>query len=128
MMHRARRALVIDRTGWICRVRAFAGEYGMVFPTGVAKFRKGVANWLANEGNGLSGGAVTTLRELLTQLDDKEARVSEYDAFAGTTGRRSACLGFVSQIDYGSKLPHSLRWRFVRCVNRCASLAPFGFA
>jgi transposase len=80
MMHRARKALVIDRMGLICRVRAFAGEYGMVFPTGVAKFRKGVADWLANEGNGLSGGAVTTLRELLAQLDDKEMRVSEYDA------------------------------------------------
>ena len=26
------------------------------------------------------------------------------------------------------KLPHSLHCRFVRCVNRCALLAPFGFA
>lgn len=79
MMHRARRALMIERTGLICRIRAFAGEYGKVFATGVAKFRKAIVDWLGDERNGLSGRALGTLRQLLTQLDGIEEHLAKYD-------------------------------------------------
>lgn len=79
MLHRAREALMSERRGMICRVRAFAGEYGKVFPSGVGKFRKGITDWLGDDDNGLSGQALQTLRELLGQLDDKERRLEEYD-------------------------------------------------
>ena len=80
MLHRARQALMVERTALICRVRAFAGEYGKVFATGVAKFRKAITDWLGDDDNGLSGHAIETLRELLEQLDDREARIASYEA------------------------------------------------
>jgi len=81
MLHRARQALLSERNGVICRIRAFAGEYGKVFPLSVSKFRKGIAEWLGDDAeNGLSGNAVQTLRELLEQLDEKEKRQDAYDA------------------------------------------------
>ena len=80
MLHRARQALMQERTAMICRMRAFAGEYGQVFAVGVAKFQSGFDAWLANEKNGLSGSAIATLTELKTQLDDKDARIAVYDA------------------------------------------------
>lgn len=79
MLHRARQALMVERTAMICRIRAFAGEYGQVFPLGVAKFRSGLRAWLADDGNGLSGSALETFRELIEQLDDKEKRIDAYD-------------------------------------------------
>ena len=80
MLHRARQALMQERTAMICRIRAFAGEYGQVFAVGVARFERGLAAWLADEENGLSGSAQTTFAELTAQLADKEARIAVYDA------------------------------------------------
>ncbi len=79
MLHRARQALVREHRGLICRIRAFAGEYGMVFPLGVAKFRKGIAAWLGDENNCLSGRALNALRQLLTQLDRIDEDLDYYD-------------------------------------------------
>ena len=80
MLHRARQALQVERKGVICRLRAFAGEYGKVFPVGVSKFRKAIVDWLGQACNGLSGSATQTLQELLEQLDDREKRLVSYDA------------------------------------------------
>jgi transposase len=80
MLHRARQALVAERNGVICRLRAFAGEYGKVFPISASKFRKGIADWLGNAENGLSEQAMGTLLELLEQLNEKEKRQAGYDA------------------------------------------------
>ena len=80
MLHRARQALMQERTAMICRIRAFACEYGQVFAVGVAKFLKGVTAWLAEIENGLSGSALATFTELKAQLDDKDARIAVYDA------------------------------------------------
>lgn len=79
MLHRARQALMQERTAMICRIRAFAGEYGQVYALGVAKFLKGVTAWLAEIENGLSGSALATFTELKAQLDDKDARITVYD-------------------------------------------------
>jgi transposase len=79
MMHRARQALMTERNGMIYRIRAFAGEYGQVFPVGVAKFRAAFAAWVADAQNGLSGSAMSTFGDLTAQLDDKEARIATYD-------------------------------------------------
>lgn len=79
MLHRARQALVTEKKAMGCRIRAFAHEYGKIFPLGAAKFRAGVTAWLDDEGNGLSGMAQETFRDLLAQLDDKEARLQVYD-------------------------------------------------
>jgi len=79
MLHRARQALVEEKRAMVCRIRAFAHEYGKVFPLGVAKFRAGLSPWLADEGNGLSAMAMETFRDLVAQLDDKEQRLQTYD-------------------------------------------------
>jgi transposase len=79
MLHRSREALKQERVGMICRIRAFAGEYGTVFPMGVAKFHAEFSQWLAHTENGLSEMAMATFRELKEQLDDKEMRLDAYD-------------------------------------------------
>lgn len=79
MLHRARQALMKERTAMICRIRAFAGEYGKVFPVGVSKFREGFRGWMADAENGLSGSAVATFMELKSQLTDMEARIADYE-------------------------------------------------
>jgi transposase len=79
MLHRARQALMTERNAMIYRIRAFAGEYGQVFPVGVAKFRAGFEAWMADVQNGLSGSAVSTFDDLRAQLIDKEARIDVYD-------------------------------------------------
>jgi transposase len=79
MLHRARTALMKERTAMINRIRAFAGEYGRVFAAGVAKLRDGLMAWLLDEKNGLSGAALETFRELKAQLDEKEQRIHEYE-------------------------------------------------
>ncbi len=79
MLHRARRALMVERNAMIYRIRAFAGEYGQVFPVGVAKFRAAFAIWIADDKNGLSGSAISTFGDLTAQLDDKETRIAAYD-------------------------------------------------
>lgn len=75
MLHRMREALMRERTATINRMRAFAAEYGQVFPLGVSKFRAQFDEWLKEENNALSGLAVETFRELRAQLVDKECRV-----------------------------------------------------
>ncbi len=79
MLHRARQALVEEKRAMVCRLRAFAHEYGKVFPLGVAKFRAGLLPWLDDGHNGLSGMALETFRDLVAQLDDKERRLQAYD-------------------------------------------------
>jgi transposase len=79
MMHRARQALVEEKTAMVCRIRALAHEYGMIFPLGVAKFRARLTGWLTAADNGLSGMALETFHDLVAQLDDKEARLQVYD-------------------------------------------------
>lgn len=79
MLHRARQGLMQERKALICRLRAFAHEYGKVFPVGVAKFHQGFRAWLNGADHGLSGMALETLRELFGALDDKDARLTDYD-------------------------------------------------
>lgn len=79
MLHRARSALMTERVAMINRIRAFAGEYGQVFPKSVEKFRDGLKAWLNDSDNGLSGMALETFWELKAQLDDKEERIQAYD-------------------------------------------------
>ena len=79
MLHRARSALMAERVAMINRIRAFAGEYGQVFAQSVARFRDGLMTWLTDPGNGLSGSALETFRELKSQLDDKELRIQAYE-------------------------------------------------
>lgn len=79
MLHRARSALMKERVATINRMRAFAGEYGRVFPKRVERFRDGFRAWLIDPDNGLSEMALETFRELKAQLDDKDERISVYD-------------------------------------------------
>jgi transposase len=79
MLHRSRQALMMERVAMINRIRAFAAEYGTVFPIGVAKFRSGLKEWLADSENGLSGSALATFEELVGQLRDKDERIDVYD-------------------------------------------------
>lgn len=90
MLHRARQALMSERRALLCRLRAFAHEYGRVFPTGVARFRKDIRAWLDGSAHGLSGMAQAILRELLSEFDDKEARLADYDQRLDQAARESS--------------------------------------
>lgn len=79
MLHRARQGLMQERKALLSRLRAFAHEYGKVFPAGVTKFHQGFRAWLGQADHGLSGLAHATLTELFAQLHDKDARLSDYD-------------------------------------------------
>lgn len=103
MLHRARQGLITERTALICRIRAFAGEYGIVFSTGVSRFRKGIAQWLGNADNGLSGMALATLRELCAQLDDKDSRLEEYEQRIAQAAREDAHARRLMQGTWGRK-------------------------
>jgi len=89
MLHRARQGLMQERKALICRLRAFAHEYGRIFPMGVAKFRKAFGAWLAGD-HGLSGMAHATLTELFSSLHDKETRLAQYDARLDQAARADA--------------------------------------
>jgi transposase len=90
MLHRARQALVEEKKAMGCRIRAFAHEYGKIFPLGVAKFRAGLTAWLSEDGNGLSGMALETFHDLVAQLDDQEARLQVYDRRLAEVARTNA--------------------------------------
>jgi len=79
MLHRSRHALMSERVAMINRIRAFASEYGKVFPVGVAKFQQELKVWLADSESGLSGSAQATFQELVGQLRDKDERIDVYD-------------------------------------------------
>lgn len=79
MLHRSRQALMTERVAMINRIRAFASEYGKIFPLGVAKFQQELKVWLADPENGLTGSAQTTFQELVAQLRDKDERIDVYD-------------------------------------------------
>lgn len=79
ILHRARQALMKERTALINRARAFAGEYGKVFALGIARIRAGLIDWLQDENHGLSGSAHHSMMELKEQWDDKETRIATYD-------------------------------------------------
>ena len=104
MLHRARQALMQERTATICRMRAFAGEYGQVFAVGVTRFREGFAAWLADEKNGLSGSAKTTFTELKAQFDDKEARIAVHDARLAQAAKEDARASRLMEVPGVGKL------------------------
>ncbi len=104
MLHRTRQALIHERTAIICRMRAFACEYGQVYPLGVAKFLEGFKEWLADEKNGLSGSAMTTFKELKAQLDDKDARITVYDARLAQAAKEDARAGRLMEVPGVGKL------------------------
>lgn len=90
MLHRARQGLMQERKALLCRLRAFAHEYGKVFPVGVAKFQQGLRAWLNATDHGLSAMALATLRALSGELHDKEARLSDYDRRLDQAAREDA--------------------------------------
>jgi len=98
MLHRTRQALMQERTATICRMRAFANEYGQVFPLGVAKFLSGFTKWLNDDKNGLSVSAMSTFRELKTQLDDKDTRIEVYDARLNQAAKEDARAAKIMEI------------------------------
>jgi transposase len=79
MLHRARQGVMGERKAVICRIRAFAGEYGEVFPAGTARFRAALTRWLDQADHGLSGSARATLQDMVEQLDDKDKRLEQFD-------------------------------------------------
>ncbi len=87
MLHRARQGLMQARKAELCRLRAFAHEYGKVFPVGANTFRTGLRAWLDAPDHGLSAMALETLRDGLAQVEELTARLIGYDKRIA----RSAC-------------------------------------
>lgn len=104
MLHRARQGVMGERKALICRIRAFAGEYGAVFPVGVIKFRKELSQWLGDADNGLSGTALRTLQELSAQLDNKDEQLEQYDKRIAQAAKEDARAVRLMQVPGVGKL------------------------
>ncbi|MHB8551192.1 MAG: IS110 family RNA-guided transposase [Acidiferrobacterales bacterium] len=78
-LHRVRQGLIAQRTMLVNQIRAFLLEYGLTVPTGVAKIRMAVPDFLEDAENGLTDrmrALLAQLRDLLVGLDAHIERLS----------------------------------------------------
>jgi len=76
-LHRMRAKCVKDRTALSNSTRGLLGEYGIVFPTGLATLRKGIPELLEDAENGLSD----RFRNLLARRYEQLVELDEHIAF-----------------------------------------------
>ena len=79
MVHRARTLVMANRTGLVNQIRGLLGEFGVIVPKGVARFRRELPGILEDAENGIPDLGRTVLANLLDQFRDLDARISVYD-------------------------------------------------
>jgi transposase len=79
MVHRARTLVMANRTGLVNQVRGLLGEFGVIVPKGVARFRRELPGILEDAENGIPDLGRTVLANLLDQFRDLDARIGVYD-------------------------------------------------
>lgn len=79
MVHRARRLVVGNRTAQVNQIRGLLGEFGLVFPKGIARLRRELPRILEDAENGLPDLAREVLAGLLEQFHELDVRVAGYD-------------------------------------------------
>jgi len=78
-IHRLRERLVASRTAAVNQLRGFLGEYGVVLPQGLTKFRRLLSEALAKIEPELSALAVGAFHALQQEIADLDKRVAERD-------------------------------------------------
>jgi transposase len=79
MVHRARTLVMANRTGLVNQIRGLLGEFGVIVPKGVARFRRELPGILEDAENGIPDLGRTVLANLLDQFRDLDARIVVYD-------------------------------------------------
>jgi transposase len=79
MVHRARTLVMANRTGLVNQIRGLLGEFGVIVPKGVARFRRELPGILEDAENGIPDLGRTVLANLLDQFRDLDARIRVYD-------------------------------------------------
>jgi transposase len=79
MVHRARALVMANRTGLINQIRGLLGEFGLVMPQGVTRFRHQIPLILEDAENGLPALAREVFAGLLAQLRELDQHLQRYD-------------------------------------------------
>jgi transposase len=79
MVHRARSLVVANRTAQVNQIRGLVGEFGIVVPKGVTRFRRELPSILEDAENGLPALARAVLAGLLDQFHGFDTQVTAYD-------------------------------------------------
>jgi len=90
MLHRIRRRLVEQRCGLMAQIRGLLGEYGIVFPQGPGKLRRGLAEMDQSAPPTLSVGARELFLDLQTQWQELDKRIAGYDKRVAQACRTNA--------------------------------------
>lgn len=77
-LHRVRERLIGARTALINAVHGLMHEYGIVLPTGVAKFRQAVVDKLESEKEKLTALSQEMFRKLVEEFGELEKRLAYY--------------------------------------------------
>src|SRR5215510_13244107 len=77
-LHRVRERLISERTALINEVHGLMHEYGIVLPTGVAKFRQAVVAKLERDKDKLTALSQEMFWKLLQEFVDLEQRIASY--------------------------------------------------
>jgi len=80
-IHRIRERLVASRTGLVCEIRGFLGEYGIVLPVGIRHVKNELPGLIADEENDLTPFSRELLQNLYSELLELNAKVSKYDSY-----------------------------------------------
>lgn len=88
-LHRARDLAVNTRTRLVCQMRAFCLEYGLAMRCGVGVFRVDLPRVLADETNDLTPAMRQLVRELWSQFQQIETRISEMTREIESIAQRS---------------------------------------
>jgi len=83
MVHRARQALIEQRTATLNRIRGMLTELGIVLPLGATSVRHGAAQYLPD----LPSLAATVVTDLLEELTRLDARIVQYDRLIAAMAR-----------------------------------------
>jgi len=94
MVHRARQALVEQRTATFNRIRGMLAELGIVLPRNAAVVRRDVAQHLPD----LPDRAATVLADLLDDIARLDARITRYDRDIADMVRHDPCAKQLTQL------------------------------
>jgi len=85
--HRIRERLVCARTALVNEIRGLLGEYGIVIPQGIQKFRSHLPEVIENVANGLSPAMRSLFARLRSELRELDEKVSALDSDIESHGK-----------------------------------------
>lgn len=78
-LHRIRSRLISERTAIANQIRGLLMEYGITIPQGIHKIKKMLPDFLEDAENELSYISRNFLNDLLTQLNERTAKIDKYE-------------------------------------------------